>query len=170
MKATLSAILILICIQPEAEAQFIKMEKLKRVEMTTEVEAFTVGKRERRHLLTNTVPVTFARLEKVDENWQIGNEIAVGAAYLYMWADVVPLSESVATVDPRAFLGVSLNVGIAQAEEGVDPTVRPGLIFGLGNFSMSLAWDFVAERRVLGVGTKIEVFTVTDALTYVFKK
>ncbi len=147
----------------ELDLEFEALGVVKRVDREMESKTFSVS------LLTETLPVTFGRLEKnADGDWEVGANVSLGISYVYMTGKGTIRSDKSIEVEPQFFIGLTSSIGLTQtAGESKDATesLMFGGVVGFGGFGFMAGYDFLTESSVLGISTQLDFTTITEKLT-----
>jgi len=117
-------------------------------------------------LWTSTLPTTFSRLEKVDGNWRLGANMAIGGSYVFVTGKATPQVDGSYRLDPQFMIGPVANIGITPGSDGkLDGTLLVGGTIGFSAFAILGGYDLLLSRPVIGVGVQIQSLTFTESLT-----
>lgn len=122
-----------------------------------------IGESRKVYLLTPQVPTTFTRLIKDDSgDVQLGTNICLGGAYVFMIGDATLMGAGNYRVDPEFFVGLGIEAGIGEEVDGEMGVLSLNVILGFSSIALSLGYDFLIERPVLALGTQIDFLDITD--------
>lgn len=154
----------LLSLSSSAGAQVLSQKKIaadlgSRAQLTT-----LTGKRA--SLWTATLPVTFSRLERTNDEWQLGANMSIGGSFVFVTGKASPQPDSTYRLDPEFMIGPIANFGVTPRESGgLDATLITGVTVGFSSIAVLGAYDLLLGRPVIGVGMQVQSLTFTESLT-----
>jgi len=108
-----------------------------------------------------TIPVSFSRLELVDGKYILSPTISIGYGYAWFKGKFIFNESDKITVDPTLFFGL---VGDVSLNNNFDFKKLAGFFIGsfvgFGNFSLFEGYDFIANSPSIGIGGRIDLYTI----------
>lgn len=162
-------ILTIIIITVFITNSFSQVLSADKVSKFTNQKAFENGKSTDVWLLTPTLPVTFSRLVKQDGEWSVGANITIGGSYVFMLGKGTGLSDGSISINPAFFIGITGNIGVVQdfKKNGIESSFMLGGVVGFSKVSALIGYDLLLDTPIIGIGTQIDLLTITDKLTII---
>ena len=112
---------------------------------------------------TTMVPVTFARLERVDGRTRLGTALDAGASYILFSGSGTYESGQQFSVTPDVFFGLGASAGVRDDSGSAGASIGLFGLVGFRSLALRLGWDFIANHFVLGVATKVDLLRVSPS-------
>jgi hypothetical protein len=111
-----------------------------------------------------TIPFTLSRIELVNGQYQITPTVSVGLGYTWFFGHFIFGENDKIIVDPTLFFGLMADVGL---QNNFSLKQRPtgfftGGFIGSQAFSIFAGYEFVAHSPSIGIGLRIDVFTISQ--------
>lgn len=110
-----------------------------------------------------TIPISFSRIEYIDGKYQVSPTISLGLGYTWFTGNFIFNENDKITVDPKLFFGLVGDVGL-QNDFSFNKLagIFAGGFVGFGNFSLFSGYDFIAKSPSIGLGGRIDLYTVSQ--------
>ena len=110
-----------------------------------------------------TIPISFSRIEYVDGKYQVSPTISLGLGYTWFTGHFIFNENDKITIDPKLFFGLVADVGLQNDFSFNKLTgVFAGGFVGFGNFSLFSGYDFISQSPSIGLGGRIDLYTVSQ--------
>ncbi|MDF2449041.1 MAG: hypothetical protein K0R26_1545 [Bacteroidota bacterium] len=110
-----------------------------------------------------TIPISFSRIEFVDGKYQVSPTISLGLGYTWFTGNFIFNENDKITIDPKLFFGLIADVGLQNDFSFKELTgIFAGGFIGFGNFSLFTGYDFMSRSPSIGLGGRIDLFTVSQ--------
>jgi hypothetical protein len=120
---------------------------------------------------SQTISISFSRLEYVNRKYQVGPAISIGYGYAWFFGDFVFNENDKITVDPTFFFGLIGDVGLQNDFSLNKPAgIFAGGFIGIGSFSLFVGYDFISKSPSIGLGGRIDMFTLSQNFLHPFGK
>lgn len=108
-----------------------------------------------------TIPISFSHIEYSRGQYQVSPTISIGYGYTWFFGDFIFNENDKITVDPGFFFGLVSDFGL-QNDLSLKKLASffTGGFIGLGSFSIFIGYDFVNKSQSLGLGGRIDLFTL----------
>ena len=108
-----------------------------------------------------TIPISFSRIEYVDGKYQVSPSISIGYGYTWFFGDFIFNENDKITVDPRFLFGLIADIGLQNDFSFKKLTgLFVGGFIGFGNFSLFGGFDLLGNTPTIGLGGRIDLYTV----------
>jgi len=110
---------------------------------------------------TPTIPISFSSIEYVDGQYQVSSLISIGYGYSWFFGDFIFNENDKITVDPGFCFGVAAHAALKS-----DFSLKQlggfftGVFIGTEAFSLFGGYDFIAKSATIGIGGRIDLYTV----------
>jgi len=96
--------------------------------------------------------------------------VSIGAGYTWFSGDFIFNENDKITVDPKVFFGLAASTGLSN---GLD--LKSGGLFasgfiGVSTFNLVFGYDIINHSPALGIGTRIDFFTISQKFLHVLGK
>ncbi|MBC7695642.1 MAG: hypothetical protein H7141_09370 [Burkholderiales bacterium] len=110
-----------------------------------------------------TVPISFSRIEYIDGKYEVSPTISIGLGYTWFTGNFIFNENDKITVDPKLFFGLVGDVGL-QNDFSFNKLagIFAGGFVGFGNFSLFAGYDFITHSPSIGLGGRIDLYTVSQ--------
>lgn len=110
-----------------------------------------------------TVPISFSRIEYIDGKYEVSPTISLGLGYTWFTGNFIFNENDKITVDPKLFFGLVGDVGL-QNDFSFNKLagIFAGGFVGFGNFSLFAGYDFITQSPSVGLGGRIDLYTVSQ--------
>lgn len=110
-----------------------------------------------------TVPISFSRIEYIDGKYEVSPTISIGLGYTWFTGQFIFNENDKVTVDPKLFFGLVGDVGL-QNDFSFNKLagIFAGGFIGFGNFSLFAGYDFITQSPSIGLGGRIDLYTVSQ--------
>lgn len=163
-RASVLLLAVLLSLSSSLSAQVLSSEKI-RGDLGDRAELSTRSVK-RASLWTATLPVTFSRLERADDEWQLGANMSIGGSFVFVTGKASPQGDGSYRLDPEFMVGPVANFGVTPGDSGtLDATLIAGLSMGFSSIAILGAYDLLLGRPVIGIGMQIQSLTYTESLT-----
>lgn len=114
---------------------------------------------------TPTIPFSFTKVEYKDGSIEVSPTISIGYGYAWFTGDFIFNENDKIIVDPKFFYGLIGNIGI-QSNFSLKNLANffLGGFIGMGAYSLFAGYDFVAQGPTIGIGTRIDLYTLKQDL------
>lgn len=110
-----------------------------------------------------TIPISFSRVEFVDGKYQVSPTISLGYGYTWFFGHFIFNENDKLTVDPTFFFGLIADIALQNDFNLKKPAgFFTGGFLGTQAFSIFSGYDFVTQSFTLGLGGRIDVFTISQ--------
>ena len=108
-----------------------------------------------------TIPISFSRIEYTDGKYQVSPTISIGYGYTWFTGDFIFNENDKILINPKLFFGLVADVGL-QSDFSFKKLagVFAGGFIGFGSFSLFAGYDFISQSPSIGLGGRIDLFTV----------
>jgi hypothetical protein len=108
-----------------------------------------------------TIPITFSRAEFVDGKYQVTPTISVGYGYTWFFGHFIFSENDKIIVDPTFFFGLVADIGLQDNFNLFKPAgLFAGGFIGVQALSLFAGYDFVTKSPTIGLGTRIDLYTL----------
>jgi hypothetical protein len=110
-----------------------------------------------------TIPISFSKIEYVDGGYEVSPSISIGYGYTWFTGDFIFNENDKITIDPKFFFGVIGDLGL-QNNFSLKKlaSIFAGGFIGFGAFSLFMGYDFISNSPSIGLGGRIDLFTVNQ--------
>lgn len=110
-----------------------------------------------------TVPISFSRIEYIDGKYEVSPTISLGLGYTWFTGNFIFNENDKISVDPKIFFGIVGDVGL-QNDFSFNKLagIFAGGFVGFGNFSLFAGYDFITQSPSIGLGGRIDLYTVSQ--------
>ena len=118
-----------------------------------------------------TVPISFSSIEIAKGNYQVSPTVSIGLGYTWFFGDFIFNENDKITVDPTFFYGLIANAGLENnfSFNKLAGFFTGGFI-GVGSFTLFGGYDIINKSPSLGIGGRIDFFTVSQKFLHVLGK
>ncbi|MES2565868.1 MAG: hypothetical protein V4565_03315 [Bacteroidota bacterium] len=110
-----------------------------------------------------TIPISFSRIEYVDGKYQVSPTISLGLGYTWFTGNFIFNENDKITIDPKLFFGMVADVGLQNDFSFKELAgIFAGGFIGFGNFSLFSGYDFITKSPSIGLGGRIDLYTVSQ--------
>lgn len=110
-----------------------------------------------------TIPISFSRIEYVDGKYQVSPTISLGLGYTWFTGNFIFNENDKISIDPKLFFGLVADVGLQNDFSFKELTgIFAGGFIGFGNFSLFSGYDFMTRSPSIGLGGRIDLYTVSQ--------
>ncbi|MCD6018768.1 MAG: hypothetical protein K0S53_1889 [Bacteroidetes bacterium] len=110
-----------------------------------------------------TIPISFSRIEYVDGKYQVSPTISLGLGYTWFTGNFIFNENDKISIDPKLFFGLVADVGLQNDFSFKELTgIFAGGFVGFGNFSLFSGYDFMTRSPSIGLGGRIDLYTVSQ--------
>ncbi len=110
-----------------------------------------------------TIPISFSRIEYINGSYEVSPTISIGYGYTWFTGDFIFNENDKITVDPSFFFGVISDVALQNNFSFKKLTgFFTGGFIGFGNFSLFAGYDFISSSAAIGLGGRIDLYTVSQ--------
>jgi hypothetical protein len=108
-----------------------------------------------------TIPISFSSIEYIDGKYQVSSLISIGYGYTWFFGDFIFNENDKITVDPTFCFGLASHAALKS-----DFSLKQlgglfaGAFIGTEAFSLYGGYDFVAGSGIIGIGGRIDIYTV----------
>jgi hypothetical protein len=166
MRYQLSVVIAMMVAARGADSQILTRETVHRFQLAHSEISVLNNAPKRTSVWTSTLPVTFSRVEREDDEWRIGANMSVGGSYVFMTGRGTPQPDGSIRLDPEFMIGPVANLGLTPGDSGkLDGSLMVGLTVGFSTFAVLGGYDLLLTRPVIGVGIQIQSLTFTQGFT-----
>lgn len=110
-----------------------------------------------------TIPISFSKIEHINGKYEVSPSISLGYGYTWFTGDFILNENDKITIDPSFFFGLIGDFGL-QNDFALDKlaSVFTGGFIGFGPFSLFGGYDYVGRSLTVGLGGRIDLFTVSQ--------
>ncbi len=110
-----------------------------------------------------TIPLSFSKIEYKDGKYEVTPTISIGYGYTWFTGDFIFNENDKITIDPKLFFGLVADVGL-QNDFSLNKLASffTGGFVGFGNFSIFAGYDFVSKAPSIGLGGRVDLFTISQ--------
>ncbi len=110
-----------------------------------------------------TIPISFSRIEMIDGKYEVSPTLSIGYGYTWFFGDFIFNENDKITVDPGFFFGLVADVAL-QNDFSFNKLAGffAGGFIGFGNFSLFGGYDVVTRSAALGLGGRIDLYTMNQ--------
>jgi len=118
-----------------------------------------------------TVPISFSNIELNHGNYVVSPTISLGLGYTWFFGDFIFNENDKITVDPTFYFGLIANAGLENnfSFNKLAGFFTGGFI-GVGAFTLFAGYDIINKSPSLGVGGRIDFYTVSQNLLHIIGK
>jgi hypothetical protein len=118
-----------------------------------------------------TVPISFSNIELNHGNYVVSPTISLGIGYTWFFGDFIFNENDKITVDPTFYFGLIANAGLENnfSFNKLAGFFTGGFI-GVGAFTLFAGYDIINKSPSLGVGGRIDFYTVSQKFLHVIGK
>jgi hypothetical protein len=110
---------------------------------------------------TPIIPLSFTRIVYVNGKYQVSPSISIGYGYSWFVGDFIFNENDKISVDPKIFFGPMADVGLQNDFSFNRLTgVFIGGFVGISAFSLFFGYDFVSNAATVGIGGRIDLYTI----------
>ena len=110
-----------------------------------------------------TIPISFSRIEYSNGSYEVTPTISIGYGYTWFYGDFIFNENDKITIDPTFFFGLIADVALQNNFNLTKPTgFFTGGFIGFGTFSLFFGYDFIGSAAAVGLGGRIDLFTVSQ--------
>ena len=110
---------------------------------------------------TPVIPLSFTRIVYVNGKYQVSPSISIGYGYSWFVGDFIFNENDKISVDPKIFFGPMADVGLQNDFSFNKLTgVFMGGFVGINAFSLFFGYDFISNAATLGVGGRIDLYSI----------
>jgi len=117
-----------------------------------------------------TIPFFFSSIEIVSAKITVSPTVNLGLGYTWFWGDFIFNENDKITVDPKVYFGLFANTGL---ENGLGlksgGLITAGFV-GVSSFTLIFGYDIINKSPSLGVGGRIDFYTVSQKFLHVIGK
>ncbi len=119
-----------------------------------------------------TLPLTFSRIEFKGADYKLGTTMSLGYGYTWFVGDFRLERNGKILVDPQFFFGVAADIGLKNDfnSDKVTAGATLGCFAGIKSFSVFGGYDILAKSWTVGIGTRIDIFTLSQESVIPFGK
>ncbi len=114
-------------------------------------------------LRTWSVPITLVRLDFNESgNSFIAPALSVGIGYAWIsGVTIIDATSESLRIEPQTSIGIATSFGAVNGVDGITVSITVSGVIGFNSLNMSLGYDLITETAVLGVGFRIDVFSLS---------
>ncbi|HTB30607.1 MAG TPA: hypothetical protein VK808_01190 [Bacteroidia bacterium] len=118
-----------------------------------------------------TIPISFSNIELSHGNYLVSPTISLGIGYTWFFGDFIFNENDKITVDPTFYFGLIANAGLENnfSFNKLAGFFTGGFI-GVGAFTLFGGYDVINKSPSLGVGGRIDFYTVSQKFLHVIGK
>jgi hypothetical protein len=117
-----------------------------------------------------TIPFYFSGIEIAGGKITVSPTVNLGLGYTWFWGDFIFNENDKITIDPKVFYGLFVNTGV---ENGLNlksgGLIAAGFV-GVSSFTLIFGYDIINKSPSLGVGGRIDFYTVSQKFLHVIGK
>jgi hypothetical protein len=110
-----------------------------------------------------TIPISFSRVEMKNGSYEVSPTISIGYGYTWFWGQFIFHEDDKIVVDPKVNFGLVADVALQNDFDLKKPAgLFVGGFVGVTAFSLFFGYDVVARSPTLGLGGRIDVYTLSQ--------
>ncbi len=110
-----------------------------------------------------TIPISFSKIELVNGKYQVAPTVSIGYGYTWFTGKFIFNENDKITIDPVFFFGLIADVGLQNDFSLKKLTsIFTGGFIGFGAFSLFGGYDYMSKSPSLGLGGRIDLFTISQ--------
>jgi hypothetical protein len=118
-----------------------------------------------------TIPISFSNIELNHGNYVVSPTISLGIGYTWFFGDFIFNENDKITVDPTFYFGLITNAGLENNFSfNKLASFFTGGFIGVGAFTLFAGYDIINKSPSLGVGGRIDFYTVSQKFLHVIGK
>ncbi len=110
-----------------------------------------------------TIPISFSKIELVKGQYQVTPAVSIGYGYTWFTGKFIFDENDKIIIDPVFFFGLIADVGL-QNNFSLNKltSIFTGGFIGFGAFSLFAGYDYMSKSPSIGLGGRIDLFTVSQ--------
>jgi len=110
-----------------------------------------------------TIPISFSKIELINGKYEVTPTVSIGFGYTWFTGKFIFNENDKITIDPVFFFGLIADAGLSN-----DFNLRKltgfftGGFIGFGAFSLFGGYDYIAQSTTIGLGGRIDLFTLNQ--------
>lgn len=110
-----------------------------------------------------TIPISFSKIEYVKGGYEVSPSVSVGFGYTWFRGDFIFNENDKITIDPTFFFGLIGDIGLQNNFTLKKlASIFTGGFIGFGAFSLFAGYDFLTSSLSIGLGGRIDLFTINQ--------